>query len=86
MHSDFQGDVVSKLSTESFKHSFKNCLFFEIDDLTLMVISYEIYENSLWRVPLISYEMTTSVRFCISYDPLKRAVKMSDVTCRAKRL
>ena len=34
-----------------------------------MVISYEIYETSLW---LVSYEMTTSLRFCLSYDPLKR--------------
>ena len=36
-----------------------------------MVISYEIYETSLRRVSYISYEMTTSVRFCLSYDPLK---------------
>ena len=38
-----------------------------------MVISYEIYETSLRRVSLISYEMTTSssVRFCLSYDHLK---------------
>ena len=33
-----------------------------------MVISYESYETSLWRVSYISYEMTTSVRFCLSYD------------------
>ena len=33
-----------------------------------MVISYEIYETSLCRVSKISYEMTTSVRFCLSYD------------------
>ena len=31
-----------------------------------MVISYEIYETSLWRV-----EMTTSVGFCLSYGPFK---------------
>ena len=30
-----------------------------------MVVSYEIYEESLWQV---SYEMTTCVRFCLSYD------------------
>ena len=35
-----------------------------IEDLTLVVISYEIYETSLRRV---SYEMTSSVRFCLSY-------------------
>ena len=36
-----------------------------------MVILYEIYETSLRRVSLISYEMTTSVRFCLLYDPFK---------------
>ena len=36
-----------------------------------MVISYEIYETSLRRVSQISYEMTTSVRFCLSYDSFK---------------
>ena len=36
-----------------------------------MVNSSEIYETSLRRVSLIPYEMTTSVRFCLSYDPLK---------------
>ena len=36
-----------------------------------MVISYEIYETSLRRVSLISYEMTTRVRFFLSFDPLK---------------
>ena len=40
----------------------------DIEDLTLVVISYEIYETSLWQVSYISYEMTTSVRFCLSYD------------------
>ena len=35
-----------------------------------MVISYEIPETSLRRVSHISYKMTTSVRFCLSYDPL----------------
>ena len=42
-----------------------------IEDLTRVVILYEIYETSLRRVSYISYEMTTSVRFCLSYDPLK---------------
>ena len=42
-----------------------------IEDLTLVVISYEVNETSLWRVSKISYEMTTSIRFCFSYDPLK---------------
>ena len=40
----------------------------KIEDLTLVVISYEIYETSLRRVSKISYEMTTSVRFSLSYD------------------
>ena len=35
-----------------------------IEGLTRVVISYEIYETSLRRV---SYEMTMSVRFCLSY-------------------
>ena len=43
----------------------------DTEDLTQVVISYEIYETSLWRVSQISYEMTTCVRFCLSYDPLK---------------
>ena len=46
-------------------------MMYEIKDLTRVVISYEIYETSLRRVSLISYEMTTSVRFCLSYVPLK---------------
>ena len=41
----------------------------------MFFFSYEIYEMSLRRVSKISYEisyeMTTSVRFCLSYDPLK---------------
>ena len=43
----------------------------EKEDLTLAVISYEIYETSFRRESSISYEMTTNVRFCLSYDPLK---------------
>ena len=42
-----------------------------IEDLTGVVISYEIYETSLRRVSCISYEMTTSVRFYLSYEPLE---------------
>ena len=38
-----------------------------IEDLTRVVISNEIYE-SLQRDSLISYEMTTSIRFCFPYD------------------
>ena len=34
-------------------------------------MSYEIHETSLWRVSKIPYEMTTSVRFCLSDDYLK---------------
>ena len=40
-------------------------------DLTLAVISYAIYETSFRRVSSILYEMTTNVRFCLSYDPVK---------------
>ena len=36
-----------------------------------VVISYEIYEMSFRRVSKISNEMTMSVRFSLSYDPLK---------------
>ena len=36
-----------------------------------MVISYEIYETRRRLVSKILYEMTTSVRFYLSYDPLK---------------
>ena len=36
-----------------------------------VIISYEIYETSLRRDSEISHEMITSVRFCLSYDPLK---------------
>ena len=36
-----------------------------------MVILYEIYETSIRRVSYISYEITTSVRFCLSYDYFK---------------
>ena len=43
----------------------------DIEDLTRVVISYEIDETSIRRVSSISYEMTTWVRFCLSYDPLK---------------
>ena len=42
-----------------------------IEGLTWVDISYEIYETSLRRVSLISYEMTTSASFRLLYDPLK---------------
>ena len=35
-----------------------------------MVISNEIYETSHQRVTYISFEMTTSVKFCL-FDPFK---------------
>ena len=47
-----------------------------------MVISYEIYETSLRQ---ISYEMTTSIRFCFSHDLLKWdfiAFKMKIISIR----
>ena len=46
-------------------------IFAYIKDLTRVVISYEIYETSLLRVSWISYEMSTSVRFCFLSDRLK---------------
>ena len=50
-----------------------------------MVISYEIYETSLLQVLKISYEITTSVRFCLSYDPLKRDFIMFRWNCMSVR-
>ena len=50
-----------------------------------MVISYEIYEKSILRVSEISYEMTTSIRFCLLYDPLQWdfiAFKMNNISIR----
>ena len=47
---------------------------------TRMVISYEIYETSLHKL-----HMTTSVRFCLSFDPLKWnfiALKMNTISKR----
>ena len=67
-----------QVSTTSAKQAFQSLKFMyvliqsfnikinktpDIDDLTLVVISYEIYETSLRRVSLISYETTTSARF-----------------------
>ena len=46
-------------------------IYKQIEDLTRVAISYEIYETSLRRVAYISYEMSTSVRFCLSYDRFK---------------
>ena len=60
-------------------------MYMYIEDLTRVVISYEIYKTSLWRVSQISYEMTTRVRFCLSYDPLKRdfiAFRMNIISVR----
>ena len=43
----------------------------KVEAHTRVVISYEIYETSLRRVSKFSFEMTTSVRFCLSYGPIK---------------
>ena len=59
----------------------------DIEELTLMVISYEIYETSLRRVSQISYKMTMSVRFCLSYDSLKLdfiAFKIDNILIRKR--
>ena len=51
----------------------------KIEDLTQVVISYEIYERSLQRVSQISisYEMTLSIRLFLSYDNLKGILSCS---------
>ena len=49
-----------------------------------MVISYEIYEGDFHKFHM---KMTTSVRFCLSYDPLKRnftALKIQIITMRKR--
>ena len=33
----------------------------------MVIIAYAIYEMSLWRVSQISFEITTNVRFFLSY-------------------
>ena len=53
----------------------------KIEDLTRVVISYEICETNLWRV---SYEMTTSLKFCLSYGPLKLDSAPSKWTIRKR--
>ena len=60
-------------------------LFAYIEDLTQVVILYEVYKTSLQKVSYIWYEMTMSVRFCLSYDPLKWhfiAFKMKNISRR----
>ena len=59
------------------------------EDLTRVVISYEFYETSLGRVSKILYEMSTTVRFCLSFDPLKRdfiVFKMNDILRRKRHV
>ena len=53
-----------------------------------MVFLYEIYETSLRRVSYISHEMTTRVRFGLSYGPLKSdfIVFKLDIVSRRKRI
>ena len=50
-----------------YENGNNNDNFNNIEDLTQVVISYEIYETSLRRVSSISYKMNTSVGFCLSY-------------------
>ena len=42
-----------------------------IENLRLVVISYEIFLSESLASFINFNEMTTSVRFCLSYDPLK---------------
>lgn len=44
----------------------------ELQNLTRVVMLYEIYKTRLRRVSYISYEITKCVRFCLSYDPLRQ--------------
>ena len=62
---------------------FLTLLVHHIEDLTRVVILHEICETSLRRVSKISYEMTMSVRFCLSYDTLQLyfiAFKMDNIS------
>ena len=55
--------------------------FYDKEDLIRVVISYEIYETSLRRI------LKKSVRFCLSYDPLKWnfiAFKMNIISIRKR--
>ena len=58
-----------------------------IEDLTRVAILYGIYEASLLWVSYmcISYELITSVRFCILFDPIECefiAFKMNIISTR----
>ena len=44
-------------------------VFLVLGYLTQVIISYEIYETNLWLVYFTIYEIITSVRFCLSYEP-----------------
>ena len=51
-----------------------------IEDITLVIISYEIYQTSLRR-----YKMITSVIFCLSYDLSKElfiAIKVDIISTK----
>ena len=61
---------ISELARGLFLFVTKNANANDIEDFTRIVILYEIYEMSFRRVSIISYEMTTSVRLCLSYDRL----------------
>ena len=57
---------IEKMSTfKAIKFHLKQS--YDKQNLTLMVISYEIYETHLRLISLISYKMTTYVRSSISY-------------------
>ena len=53
------------------KQRVNSTIFMHRGSYTLVFISNEIYETSLGRVLSILDEMITSVRFSLSYDPLK---------------
>ena len=62
--------IWQNISLAPFKSKFVSYRLRHVEDLTQVEISHEIYETSLRRVS-ISYEMTTSVRFCLSSVCLK---------------
>ena len=68
-----------------FSNSFIRTISF-IEELTRVVIPYEIYETNLRRVSSISYEMTTGVRFFLSYDPLNGILSPSKWPCFLKEM
>ena len=80
-------DISDNTDISKYPLTSKDDCWTDIEGLIQVVISYEIYEMSRTLV-VISYEMTTNVRFCLSYDPLKLdfiALEMENIS-RRKRI